>query len=99
MSSVVAVWRSCRSLRATPISMPGVKTLLPLIVPYAPSGANVTLLLFASSIQFDGTLTRNRSPSVYDVTRALGGRTRDGVGRLSGSLDAVRPLVLCFVAS
>ena len=64
MSSSVAVCRSCVSLREMPISTPCVKTLCPLIWPYAPSGANVTALVPASSRQFDGTLIRKSSPSL-----------------------------------
>ena len=63
-SSFVAVCRSWLSLRATPISMPCVKTLLPPIVPAAPSGAKVTESLLGSSRQFAGTLTWKRFPSL-----------------------------------
>src|SRR5262249_53976669 len=64
ISSSVAVCTSCDSLRATPNSLPCVKTLWPLCAPNPPCGANVTLLLSSICSQFDGTLTRNTLPAL-----------------------------------
>jgi len=57
MRSSVAACRSRVLLRARPIFTPCVKMPWPLIVPYAPGGANVTVLLPGSSRQLEGTLT------------------------------------------
>src|SRR3982074_1462542 len=100
MSSPVAVCKSCVSLRPAPSSTPCVNTPWPLDCPYAPSGANVTALAPGSSRQFEGTLTRNRPPSVYVVNCEDGGATRPvGVGCLCPPGCPPRPafLVACSV--
>ena len=81
----MAVCRLWSSFRLTPTWTPCVNTLLPSIVPYAPSGANVTLLLLASSRQLDGTFTRNTFPSEYVVMRESGRGMFPALGRESGT--------------